>query len=304
MAWQAPLIFCAAFSASVVADDMQKKNELQSMAIAERDFKKAIIIQQEKIDSANASDKGQYTKELALLYLKDQDQEKAFEAFLKALDQAPAISDSSLNSLPIQNVEDYKRAFTIYLDPVSESPSMTAMNLIRTLTPILDAKPESYLLNYFVAIAYANIGRYEEFFHHFDRAYQFYPVHYLAFKTKAVLHIKLLERLREEMGRSNQKQLIVSNLTQALEREPLDTSIYRLLISFSPDEKKREQVQLCLNKIINGNIMIPRSELIFYVIEAVDANERELAQRFIGRATEWYPKSRLVASAQNYLDSK
>ena len=48
--------------------------------------------------------------------------------------------------------------------------------------------------------------------------------------------------------------------------------------------------------------MIPRSELMFYVIEAGDVSDRELAQRFIDRSKEWFPQSRIVTSAQNYLD--
>ncbi len=305
MAWHTAFIFCVILSATVLAEDAKQINEMQAIAIEERDLKKAIKIQQDKIDQAEEIDKAQYTEELALLYLKDQDQEKAFAAFLKVLDLiafAAGQETVSAETIFVNDEVEYKRAFSIYLDPASESPTATAINLIKALLPVIKAKPDQYLLDYFVAIAYANLGKYEEFFTHFYRAYRFYPAHYLAFKTKAVMHIKLLERTRLESGRAEQRQAIMDNLTLALEREPQDITIYKLLISFSPKEKKRDQVQLCLNKIINGNIMIPRSELMFYVIEAVDVSDHELAQRFIDRAKVWYPQSRIVTSAQNYLD--
>lgn len=292
------LLFVVAI-APTTALDIQQQNERQQLAIEQREFKKAIEIQHEKINHADAANKAEYHRELALLYLKDQDQEKAIIAFLEALSLKP---NTPTPATTAPDEAEYKKAFAIYLDPTVDSPKATAINLLKALKPVLDAKPDQYLLDYFMAIAYANLGRYEEFFVHFYRAYQFYPAHYLAFKTKAVMHIKLLERASEENQRGTQRQLVTENLMLALEQEPLDTSIYRLLISFSPKEKKREQVQLCLNKIINGNIMIPRSELMFYVMEAVDVSDRALAQRFIDRSKEWYPQSRIVTSAQNYLD--
>lgn len=263
------------------------------------DYKTAISIQQNKLEQASDYDKGIYAKKLAMLYLKDQDQEHAFEFFLKALE----LLKTKTSSPPYDEAE-YKKAFSIYLDPSSKSPQITANNLIKTLEPVLQKNPDEYILDYFVAIAYANLGKYEEFFNHFSRAYQFYPSHYLAYKTKAVLHIKLLERTSGKAERAAQRQSVLDNLRLALELEPHDTTIYRLLISFSPQDQKCNQVQLCLNKIINGNIMIPRGELMFFVIEAVDHCNFDLAQRFIARAKEWYPQSRIVTSVQNYLDDR
>lgn len=272
--------------------------EAQQIAINERDFKKAIEIQLEKICLASDAEEVIDVRELAFLYLKDQDQKRAFETFLKALDLTKPPTHS-----PAFDATEYKKAFDLYLDSKAESPQVTAKKIIKTLSPILKEKPDQYLLDYFIAIAYANLGKYDEFFTHFYRAYQFFPDHYLAYKTKAVLHIKILERTRGDVERLAQRQIIMDNLLSALQREPFDTTIYRLLISFSQNEKKRNQVQLCLNKIINDNIMIPRGELMFYVIEAIDIQDFELAQRLIFSAKKWYPQSRIVTSAQNYLDA-
>lgn len=268
-------------------------------ALPEMNTKEAIRKQQEAVDLASSEEKGEELADLAELYLKDQDQEKAFKVFLDALQFAGRKTPPEFHS-----EEDYKKAFSIYVSQPSEAPQEVAVNLIEMLKPILQEKPDQYLLDYFVAIANANLGRYDQFFKHFLKAFQFYPDHYLAYKTKAVLHIKLLERTRENHEREIQREEIRKNLLLALEREPYDTTIYKLLISFSPKEKKREQVQLCLKKILDANIMVPRNDVMFYVLEAVDANEIEWCQRFISRSKEWYPQSRLVASAQEYLNRR
>lgn len=273
-------------------------NEELMKAISERNFKKAIQIQLESIDKFAQNEKSNGFQELAYLYLKDQDQEKAFEVFLRGLDLS-----QNQNKTPSYDQHLYQEIFVLYMDPHAETPQANAAKLLQKLLPLLKSRPDEYLLDYFAAIAYANLSKYDEFFKHFAKAYPYFPSHYLAYKTKAILHIKLLERTRSESERLEQRRKIIENLLLAIEQEPHDTTIYKLLISFSPPEKKCEQVRLCLNKIINGNIMIPRSELMFYVIEAVEANKQDLAERFITIAKEWYPQSRMIASAQKYLDA-
>jgi tetratricopeptide (TPR) repeat protein len=290
-------------------------------AIAERNFKQAIKIQSELVENAPPNKKDICLLELAFLYLKDQDQEQAFKTFLLSLNLTQSNEKRVTMASPAESgldamvtfpqfyeqlpydVELYKEAFKVYMDTNAESPKVTAVKLLEQFLPILKERPNQYLLDYFVAISYANLGKYEDFFKHFARAYQYYPYHYLAYKTKAILHIKLLERTCLESERTVQRQKIIENLVLASDKEPHDTTIYKLLISFSPLEKKKEQVRLCLNKIINDNIIIPRSELMFYVIEAVETNEKEMAERFIIHAQEWYPQSRIIKSAQKYLDA-
>jgi tetratricopeptide (TPR) repeat protein len=291
MIWQIWFLLLLLPSSSIGAAE----EDLIKSSIEQGNIKKAIDLQREKIKEIKYEERGIATEELALLYLKDQDQENAFKNFLEALNLTLPLKHDSVVD---ENL--YKKIFSAYLDP-SRSPRDTASYLIKEFKQVNRERPDQYLLDYFLAIAYANLGKYEQFFKHFYRAYQFYPNHYLSYKTKAVLHIKLLERTREENDRTVQRHSVIDNLQQALELEALDTSIYKLLISFASAEKKQAQVQQCLNKIINGNIMIPRSELMFYVIEAADINESELAHRFIMKAKDWYPQSRIIEAAQNYL---
>lgn len=267
-------------------------------AISVRDYKKAIELQRKNGNILSGDAKAKAFKELAHLYLKDQDQEKAFYTFLQALEYVPACTEQSSGDPAL-----YQAAFDLYIDPSNESPQDKAKKLIALLKPALQSNPKDFLLYYFVAIADANLNKFDEFFDDFFLAFTHFPEHYLAFKTKAVLHIKLLERTRGEEERNIQRRVIGRHFEEALKREPRDVTIYRLLISFSPKEEKEEQVRRSLNKIIGGNIMVPRSDLIFYVQEAVDSGERELAARFIHLAREWYPQSRLLESAQDYLDA-
>lgn len=285
------ILLCSAAAPGFARQDLAE-------ALNDRDFKKAIAIQKEAVESASGEAKGEALKELTFLYLKDQDQEKAFAAFLKALDFAPKLKEPSAADTVL-----YEKAFSIYIDPSNGTPQETAQRLLKELKSDLQKQPDQPLLDYFIAIAYANLNRFNEFFDDFYRAYTYYPDHYLAYKTKAILHIKLLERTRGEEDRTKQRKEIKRQLDEALKREPRDVTIYRLLISFSPKEEKEEQVRRSLNKILCDNIMVPRSDLMFYVQEAVDSGERDLATRFIQRAGEWYPESRIVGAAHDYLNA-
>lgn len=207
----------------------------QQMAIQDRDYKKAIILQKEKIAEASAAEKGDLSYELAMLYLKDQDQEQAFRTFLQALDDTQGAQQEA----PYDK-EIYQKAFAIYLDPASPSPQETAKKLLDLLLPYLKEHPQEQLLEFYVAIAYANLGKYDEFFNHFYKAYKAYPTHYLAYRTKAVLHIKILERQREEKERIEQRQAIITNLELAVQKEPHDTTIYKMIITLSSPEIKTQ----------------------------------------------------------------
>lgn len=265
----------------------------------EDNYKKSIIAQKDLITNAEDQQKGRLLKDLALLYLKDQDQEHAFEAFLESLDKA------SIQKIPEMTDADrklYEEALAAYLK--GSVPRETAQKMISQFGPKLKENPGNHLLGYLVAIAHANLNQFEDFFNLFYREYEFYPDHFLAFKTKAILHIKLMERKRTEKERQLQREIVLKNFKIALEREPNDVTLYKLLITFSSPETKAQQVQQCLNKIIADNIIIPRSDVIFYVQEAVDIGEPALAQRFIDKAREWYQQSRIITASQDYINRK
>lgn len=260
--------------------------------------KESIQRQVSIIQEAKPNEKGEALKKLAVLYLYEQNQELAFEVFLDALANAELITTATVVQSK-EETEKYEQALAIYLDH-QLSVQESSKKIVLTYAPLLQ-KQKNDLLAYLVAIAYANLNLYHEFFDHFYYAYLSHPTHFLAYKTKAILHIKLLERRRTESERQKERSEVITHFEKAIACESSDVTLYKLLITFSSPEIKSKQVVQCLNKIIAGNMMIPRNDIMFYVQEAVDADERILAQKFIDKAQIWYPRSRLVAIAQEYI---
>lgn len=263
------------------------------------DFKQAIEQELKAIQEAPKEKKSKQLERLAQLYLKDQNQEAAFEAFIESLDLATVPKDR----VAFQPDELYKDALAIYLEGNIDHPQSSAKKLIEEFAPKFKALNKPSPLGYLIAIAYANLNRYAEFFDLFYETYLSYPDNFLAYKTKAVLHLKLMDRRRTEAEKNKERQAVLRNLEAALAIEPQDTTLYRFLISFSLPQNRAEQVRRCLNKILNDNILIPRSEIMFYVEACVESKENALAQRFIDRARQWYQTSRLLNAAQDFLNA-
>ncbi len=271
---------------------------LEGRQMHSEDTKGAIAHQQKLLAQADIEQKSALLEQLALLYLKDQDQERAFAAFLQSLGY---ISPQQLAKQPENATSAYERALAIYLEAHGEATTQSAKKIIDEFGPIVQEQAAPQPLGFLVAIAYANLFRYEEFCNFFYRTYVAFPEHYLAYKTKAILHVKLMERKNSEAERKIQRAAVLSNLEQAQERQPNDTTLYKLLISFSSLEERGVQVQRCINAILSQNVQIPRTDLMFYVQEAVDIKAYALAQQFVDRAHQWYPNSRIVESAQSFL---
>lgn len=268
-----------------------------------QDYKEAICEKQKQINSATAiqsNDKGQLMVELASLFLKDQDQERAFQTFLNALENTQIEQNKKDNP---EQEQIYQKALAVYFDHNGGSTKEKAQNIITEFEPTLKDHPYAHQLAYLIAIAHANLNQYDQFFSLFYNSYRVYPQHFLAYKTKAILHIKLFERARTESERELQREAISKNLELALEKEPRDDTLYKLLITFSSPEKKQEQVRRSLNKIHDANIMISRCDIMFFVQEAVDAQEYSLAKRMLEKARGWYQQSKIITAAQKYLDA-
>lgn len=265
------------------------------MAFRNGDYKKAIELYRNDLNVAD--DKSEIKAKLALVYWKDQDQELAFRTFLEALSEHIYTENAST-----EDDAAYEKALKIYLDHSGGTNQAIAQKICRDFEGAIKEHPDYNKLGYVVAAAYANLGRYEDFFTLFYRSHLHHPDHFLAAKTKAVLHIKLFERARFVEEKEEQRSAVLYYLNAALEKEPRDCTLYKSLIAFSPEEKKLEVMHACLNKIIDKNIIIPRSDIGFYVEEAIGSKEFVLAQRFIDKVKEFYQFSRVVNAAQHYLD--
>lgn len=268
-------------------------------AVLQGNFKKAIELYKVLIPKKQGEDKELLQLKLAKAFLKDQDQEKGFKTFLELLGK---IKTKTAPSMSKEEKVHYEKALATYLDHRGGKPLEIAKKIVTEFSPISNKQPNAHHLAYILAAAHANLGQFEKFFDLFYRSYRFYPDHFLAYKVKAVLHVKLFEKCHDTSDREFHRKEILTSLSKALERQPKDTSLYKFLILFSSEEQKAEILRTCLNKIIDKNIILPRSDIAFYVEEAVKAKDLILARRFVDKARSWYQYSRVINAAQQYID--
>lgn len=264
----------------------------------DEEIKQEIILCQKNIEKQ--PHKGPLLAKLAILYLKDQNQEQAFITFLQALQE----SEKGKIQTSLEDESFYREALQVYLDHSTGSPQMNAQKILTDYSGVMTKHPQAFLLGFIVSAAYANLGKYEDFMQLFYTCYQKDPDHYLAHKTQSVLYAKLYERAPNGEAREKYRLVLLEHLDLAIQRFPTDDSLYKLQLSFVSENKKAEMVLVTLNKIIHENIIIPRGDISFYVAKAVEANQLPLAQKFVDKAREWYQYSRVVSNAQAYLNSK
>lgn len=234
----------------------------------------------------------------ALKSLRDQDQEKAFRTFLRALDEGKKIQATAPTE---EERRLYNLALKVYLEGAA-TPQETAVQILKTYSEAVQEHPEFFELSLVMATAYGNLGRFEEFFNIFYRACSACPDHYLAWKMKAVLHIKLFERCRNKEEREAERSAIRLNVQQALQKNSQDIGLYKLWLLFAEEQNKHRELVACLNKILDSPMIMTRSDLSFFAQQTLDARQFELTQRLIDKGRNWYPYSRCLDSVQLALD--
>lgn len=269
-------------------------------SIEETFFKESIKHLQSEIAEEEAQ-RGVKEKELSLAYYKDQNQEEAFKTFLKALDHAQIVHIG-----PMSQEEEalYKEALKIYLNPRAESPQEISEALIEMYSGILKNHPEYYHLGYLIALSYANLNKFDRFFELFYPSYERLKDHFLAYKTKAILHIKLLERAKTPEEKEYERKIILELLQKAKETYGKDLSLYKMQINFSDDKDKSLVIQKNVQELIAENKPIPRADLPFYFDQLLAYGQIDLAKQFLLKSREWYPYSRTLDAAQELIDRK
>lgn len=239
--------------------------------------------------------------QLAMAYYKDQEHEKAFEIFLEALEQTKVNEPARLSE---EESQAYALALKIYVDHAGLTPEETAQKIAHEFKATFEKNPNFYHLGYILAMGYANLGRYDHFFNTFYQSYRNDPKHFLAFKAKAALHVKLFERAKTEEQRQKERRLIINNAEQAAALQPADSSLYRMILGFTPDDSKAAVLSMYLNKIIDQNIVISRIDIPYYAEIAIAFEQYALAQKFLDKAKEWYAYSRVITVAQQRLNDR
>lgn len=263
-------------------------------------IKKAEELYTNFLKNADA-DEANFTKmQLAIVYYKDQEHERAFATFLEALKEAKT------HQFPIASNESqsYHLALKMYLENGGQLPEETAQKIVNEYGSIYEKNPQFHHLGYILAVSYANLGHYDQFFQEFYKSYLNDPDHFLAFKTKATLHVKLFERAKTEAQREEQRTFILYNAQRAVELQPQDSSLYRMILAFTPEESKAKVLSTYLNKIIENSIVVPRIDILYYIEIAIAFEQYDLAQTFLNKAKDWYTYSRVIKLAQQHLDEK
>jgi tetratricopeptide (TPR) repeat protein len=264
-------------------------------------LKQKISTLESQSQSATGIDKSRLMMELAIAYNEDQNRELAFKTFLEALKfvpQPPVQPKSTTEELT-----DYNDALKLYLEHhTGQEVISSADKILTTYGLVVEQHPDYYLLNFLVSAAYANLAQYEQFFRTFYRSYEHFPDSFMAYRTQAVLHIKLYERARTSEEREVQAKLIYEKVMLAIKANPQDPSLYKMMISFAPVDQKPQIISSALKKIVSDNIIVPRADIQFYVREAVSARQKESAQLFVNKAREWYQFSKVVNAAQELID--
>jgi tetratricopeptide (TPR) repeat protein len=238
--------------------------------------------------------------DLALTSYQDQEVERAFFYFLEALKR---VSKEAPIDMKDEEQSIYHQALQIYLSSAGREPSEVATALLLEYGGIADRNPHFLHLNFLIAIAYANKGEYDHFFTRFYEGFPYLSETFLALKTQGIICLRFSRLTRFQEERAHFQKEAFTYLTQALDKNPHDPSLYKTLISLA----KEENTSLCthyLRKIVENRVILPRCEIYMYVKEAVLLGEFEIGQEIIDQAKAHYTYSRAIAEAQHYLDQE
>lgn len=129
----------------------------------------------ETIKALDKKSDGESLKLRAEAYYKDQEHARAFEEYLKALD---AIPKQAAYLMGEEEEVLYREALQIYLDPRERNSEALSLKLRDLYAGVWQLHPEYAHLGFLVAIAYANLGEYIQFFDTFYRSYMKDPEHF------------------------------------------------------------------------------------------------------------------------------
>ncbi|MBI3900545.1 MAG: hypothetical protein HY324_00175 [Chlamydiia bacterium] len=243
-------------------------------------------------------EEGRGLYERALAAYAEQDIDHAFADFLQALTFVEKKTPSS------EEMHLYEEAYGEYLKLSGGDPERGALTLLEKYETVAFQHPEYVCLHFLLATAYANLGRYEEFFQGFYRGYPYLVDSSLAYKTQGVLWLRRAHRSGITQERAAFQKEAWRLLTFALERSPQDAGLYKVLIFLAKDEKKEELLLSYLEGIVKNKVILPRSDLYLYVRECVSLGAQELGQQMVNQAKEHYAYSRALLAAQEYLDEQ
>ena len=217
---------------------------------------------------------------------------KAFRPFFTALQIAQVVK----NGTPSKNELDlFEKMRPFY---IANNP----LQLEEKVQECLKQHPKATYLQFLLASSYANQHKFEEFFYSFYPAYTAYPNSYLASKTQGVLSTLLLQRARTPEEKEVWRKKAVAFFTKAFYEMPQDFGLHKMLILTALDSERAEAVKLVCNTVIEKNIQIPRSDVPFYIGQALGVHDIALADRLLDKAKSWYEYSRVLDDMKKQID--
>lgn len=268
-------------------------------AYQDKDYKEARQYYSELLKSASLESAASLKMRLALACYRDQDDVAAFRSYLEALEVV-----RPRPTLPASAEEQrlMEEGLRMYLNPSGVTSREMALVLGEKYAPMVKEHPEYFLLNFLVASAHANLGLFDDFFERFFVSYERYPDYFLAYKIRGLLHVKLFERLSDSSEREEQRSLALTYLQKAVAIKPEDHSLYRMIIALSRSEDKHLVVVTSLKAMTDADIMVPRRDIYFYVQQAVEVGEEDLARLFLDKTKCWYQYSRIIDAAEQLIE--
>lgn len=236
---------------------------------------------------------------LALLYHRDQEQEKGFYYFVKALE----LAKPHANYVPSeQDNVDYQEALGIYLAAQGTDVQQGCNIILKRYADKVAQNASLPQLSFIVAAAFANKGDYINSHKLFYASYGLLPEHYLAHKMLAILHLKLMEKLMPGKERQNLQLKIEHHLKKAIQAEPSDPLLYKLWLLHSPVKEKQTLIRQVLEMLTQKNVVINRADLSFFIGQGLLLEDLSTLKSFILKAKERLPHSRLLAEAEKNLE--
>ena len=284
-------IFLIIFSLTALAEEGNTSFEEIKQTIVEKH--KALHI------TTSDSVKSQLCYELAVAYYLDQEIDKAFQYFLKALKTAPALTPIDMEK---EESSLYLQALDDYLAQAGGDPIRVAKELLDKYGKVAKENREYLYLNFLIATAYANLGQYDDFFERFFQGFPYLHDSFLAYKTRGILYLRLSQHAINLHERHAYQEEAFHYLTLALDRNVNDSSLYKVLIFLAKDEKNDAMILTYLQKMVENKAAIPRGDIYLYVREAVTLQEFALGQEIIDQARAIYDYSRAISAAQEYLN--
>ncbi len=246
--------------------------------IEQKEYKQAI----EQLKKENVP-----TLSLSIAYLRDQQEEEAFIAYMDLLKRAQKLAPKEPSE---REVNRYNELFTLYLanDPKIDDELANLPN-------------DFYMCQFLKATRLANARKYEEFFTTFYESYIRYPDTHMAHKTEGVIASSIFQRAKEPEVKEIWRKRAIESFKISLKKNPHDISLHKMLIYTASDNEKKEILSFVCSEVLAHNVMLARREIPFYINNLLLVEEVLLAESLIDKAKTWYEYSRILDEMQELV---